>query len=371
MQALKNDRMRDRREFLLQASVAGAMLPLTGCTDGNGPGYDAAVALQRAALPMSARFRDFVRFATLAPNGHNTQPWRFVEHRTGASILPDLARRTPIVDPDDHHLFVSLGCAAETFVIASGAHGLPGSIAFAADRQDRVEIDLAAGTPKAGPLYRAIPLRQSTRSVFDGRAISLEHLAMLEAAARIEGVTLLLITDAARQEDVLEFVLRGNGAQMDDPAFVNELRGWVRFNPAQAMATGDGLSSVCSGSPAIPAWVGKRFFGMVFTRDAEDKKYIAQMRSSAGLAVFVGDRADKDHWVRVGRSFQRFALQATALGIRLAMVNQPVEVPAVRSEFARWLGIGTHRPDLVVRFGHAPHMPMSLRRPLSSVIVSA
>ncbi|MGH1559991.1 hypothetical protein ACRAWD_24530 [Caulobacter segnis] len=29
-------------------------------------------------------------------------------------ILPDLSRRTPVVDPDDHHLFVSLGCALET-----------------------------------------------------------------------------------------------------------------------------------------------------------------------------------------------------------------------------------------------------------------
>lgn len=271
MQALISDLVRDRREFLLQASVAGAMLPLTGCIDDNGTGYDGAAAQQRAALPLSARFQDFVRFATLAPNGHNTQPWRFVEHRNGAHILPDFARRTPVVDPDDHHLFVSLGCAAETFVIASGAHGVPGSIAFAADSQDRVEIDLAAGSARTGPLYHAIPLRQSTRSAFDSRAVSVEHLALLEAAAAIEGVTLLLITDAARRDAVLEFVLHGNDAQMDDPAFVSELRRWIRFNPAQALASRDGLASHCSGNPAIPTWIGKRFFAMVFTKDAEDK----------------------------------------------------------------------------------------------------
>jgi hypothetical protein len=108
----------------------------------------------------------------------------------------------------------------------------------------------------------------------------------------------------------------------------------------------------------------------VFKKDAENKKYAAQMRSSAGVAVFIGDKVDKDHWVRVGRSFQRFALQATALGIRHAMVNQPVEVPAVRAEFARWLGIGDMRPDLVVRFGYAPPMPMSIRRPARAVIIS-
>jgi hypothetical protein len=334
-------------------------------------GYDTAAAKLRAPLPMAGAFADFVRFATLAPNGHNTQPWRFAQRPGGARILPDLARRTPVVDPDDHHLFVSLGCAAENFIIASGAHGLPGDIRFAADGQDRVEIDFANGAPKADPLLQAIPLRQSTRSIFDGRSVSTDQLTQLEAAAKIEGVTLLLITDDARRETVLDFLLRGNDAQMADPAFVAELRDWIRFNPEQAMSTGDGLFSLCSGNSAIPTWVGKRFFGLVFTKDGEDKKYVAQMRSSAGVAVFIGDRQDKDHWVRVGRSFQRFALQATVLGIRQAMVNQPVEVPAVRAQFARWLGIGETRPDLVVRFGYAPTMPMSMRRSVGSVIASA
>jgi hypothetical protein len=34
-------------------------------------------------------------------------------------ILPDLSRRCPVVDPDDHHLYVSLGCAAENILQAA------------------------------------------------------------------------------------------------------------------------------------------------------------------------------------------------------------------------------------------------------------
>lgn len=363
--------MSNRRDFMVQTAAAGVLLPLSACAGDEMAGYDAAAAKLRAPLPMAGRFADFVRYATLAPNGHNTQPWRFVQRPGGADILPDLSRRTPVVDPDDHHLFVSLGCAAENFMIASAAHGLPGSMRYVGDGKDRIEIDLARGTPRPDTLFQAIPLRQSTRSIFDGRAVPNDHLSLLQAAAKIEGVELLLITDDARREAVLDFLIRGNDAQIDDPAFVQELRAWIRFNPAQALATSDGLFSKCSGSPVIPSWVGKRFFGMVFTKDAEDKKYVAQMRSSAGIAVFIGDKVDKDHWIRVGRSFQRFALQATALGIRQAMVNQPVEVPEIRMEFARWLGIGTGRPDLVVRFGYAPPMPMSMRRPVGAVIGSS
>jgi hypothetical protein len=310
-------------------------------------------------MPANPDFKMLVRYATLAPNGHNTQPWRFAALPTGARILPDFLRRTPVVDPDDHHLFVSLGCAAENFLIASGALGKSGEMVFIEDGDGRVDIDLVNGPPQSNSLYQAIPLRQSTRSIYDGRSVSTGHLTLLEAAARTEGVTLQIITDAPKREAVLDFLVQGNDAQMDDPHFVRELRDWIRFNPEQALASGDGLFGKCSGNSSIPTWIGKRFFGMVFTKAAEDKKYTAQMRSSAGFAIFIGDKADKKHWVQVGRSFQRFALQATALGVRHAMINQPVEVHAVRAEFAQWLGIGDVRPDLVVRFGHAPPMPIA------------
>lgn len=60
---------------------------------------------------------------------------------------------------------------------------------------------------------------------------------------------------------------------------------------------------------------------------------------------------------------------ATALGIRNAMLNQPVEVAAMRPRFAASMGIGSGRPDLVVRFGRGPALPRSLRRPVTAVLV--
>jgi hypothetical protein len=200
--------------------------------------------------------------------------------------------------------------------------------------------------------------------------VPVEALRELEAAARVEGVSMRLITAPAEREKVLEHVLMGNSAQLDDSAFVAELLAWIRFDPAHALAAADGLYAPCSGNPVLPEWLGRRFFSLVFRKKSENDKYATQLRSSSGVAVFVGDRADREHWIRVGRSFERFALRATALGLRHAHINQPVEVPAVRQEFARWLGIGDTRPDLVVRFGHAPALPMSLRRPVQAVLTA-
>ncbi|MBS9402255.1 hypothetical protein KG088_01260 [Halomonas sp. TRM85114] len=76
--------------------------------------YDEAVKntwdLDRASPKGEAEwYETLIRYATLTPSGHNTQCWRFRVEEGAISILPDLTRRTPVVDPDDHHLHVSLG----------------------------------------------------------------------------------------------------------------------------------------------------------------------------------------------------------------------------------------------------------------------
>lgn len=85
--------------------------------------YEAAVATTRATLRQVPEIGDLLRYASLAPSGHNTQPWKFQADGRRIVILPDFAQRTPIVDPDDHHLYVSLGCAAENLALSCAARG--------------------------------------------------------------------------------------------------------------------------------------------------------------------------------------------------------------------------------------------------------
>jgi nitroreductase len=60
--------------------------------------YTASVAMAREALFARPEMRDYVRYATLAPNGHSTQPWRFLVGNGRIEIRPDFSRRIPIVD---------------------------------------------------------------------------------------------------------------------------------------------------------------------------------------------------------------------------------------------------------------------------------
>jgi hypothetical protein len=318
-----------------------------------------------------ARQMELVRHAILAPSSHNTQCWLFRLGPDRIEILPDRRRRCPVVDPDDHHLFVSLGCAAENLLQAAPALGLRGEVRDQAAAGGSVTVALDAGPVERSALFEAIATRQSTRCVYDGRPLSSAELGALEAAGSGADVRVVLFTDRALMERVLELVVEGNRAQLNDPAFLRELKHWIRFNARQAKATGDGLFAACTGNPSLPAWLGGVLFERLVSAEAENMKAVRQVRSSAGLAVFVSEVDGPAHWIEAGRAFERFALQATVLGVRTAHLNQPLEVAALRSELAAAIGLDRGRPDLLVRFGRGPLMPRSFRRPAGHVVVAA
>ena len=80
--------------------------------------YDAAVldtgGTAIASILRCPRPQELVRYATLAANSHNTQPWRFRLSDRSISVTPDLGRRLTTVDPDNHHLFATLAARPKT-----------------------------------------------------------------------------------------------------------------------------------------------------------------------------------------------------------------------------------------------------------------
>jgi nitroreductase len=348
----------------LTGGVAAASFAGMGTTED----YARAIAAQRAPLALDGGAREAIRFATLAASGHNTQPWRFQIEPNVIRIVPDMSRRTPVVDPDDHHIYVSLGCALENMALAGAALGMPGEARFDESGVGAIVFDHTASNSRSSDLCAAIPRRQSSRNEYDGRAVSTGDLAQLARAAVISDVDVTLLTSRSQIDHMRDLVIAGNSTQMADAAFVRELKDWMRFNPRAALSHGDGLYSAASGNPALPGLLGASMFDLVFTAEAENEKYARHLASSSGVAVFCGRNADRAHWAEVGRSCQRFALQATALGMKVAFVNQPVEVASLREELAALAGVPGRRPDIVMRFGYGPELPMSPRRPVDAVI---
>src|ERR1700693_41841 len=167
--------MLSRREFIgsaaMYAALSGVAITNSACAADNG--YGPTLRTLRSPLHESAEhgalLQELVRCATLAANGHNTQPWKFGLSPDTISIRPDLTRRTPVVDPDEHHLWVSLGCATENLVLAAAALGKHADVAFG---PQEVHVALDNASPVRSPLVNAILQRQCTRAVYDGRQIT-------------------------------------------------------------------------------------------------------------------------------------------------------------------------------------------------------
>lgn len=362
----------NRRAVLIAggtAAVAAAALGGFSLAEVGGmEAYDESVAASRASLSATPDLVELIGQAVLAANSHNTQPWRFRIREGRIDILPDFGRRTPAVDPADHHLFISLGCAAENLVLAGASRWQQISARFSDEDGGLIACEMTAGAAVETELAAAIPFRQSTRADYDGSALDAAVLGELAAAAREPGVELALISARSEIDRLRDLIVAANDRQMVDPAFLSELKSWIRFNPKQALAHRDGLFSACTGSPQLPGWIAGTMFDWFVTAEGESARYRRQVDSSAGIAVFFAERDDPEHWTRVGRAFERFALKATALEIRTAHLNQPVEVTAFRSELASLAGKPGGLPFLVVRFGRGPTMPYSLRRPVTDVL---
>lgn len=112
--------------------------------------------------------RELIRHATLAASSHNIQPWKFRIRQDSIAILPDFSRRCPAVDPDDSHLFKSLGCAVENLVHAAAAPGFAADVRFDSGEDGVVVFLKHDAAVRPTDLYRAITRRQCVRTAYDG-----------------------------------------------------------------------------------------------------------------------------------------------------------------------------------------------------------
>jgi hypothetical protein len=182
------------------------------------------------------------------------------------------------------------------------------------------------------------------------------------------GVGLHFVTNPAELARVREYVNQGNVSQYADQAFIDELIAWLRFNKKEALASLDGLYARCSGNPEAPRWLGQMVIAGTRPQQqaaTDDEK----LRSSPGAVVVASEADDQAAWVRIGQVYERLALEMTALDIKSAFLNQPIEVATLRTQYQHALGLGASLPQLLLRFGYAEPMPFSLRRPAESLIV--
>jgi hypothetical protein len=86
------------------------------------------------------------------------------------------------------------------------------------------------------------------------------------------------------------------------------------------------------------------------------------------MLALVGTRRDTPgDWLAAGEAVAHVLLRAQVDGVSASFLNQPIEVPELRSRLERILGRDGF-PQLLLRLGFAPPVAATPRRPVSDVL---
>lgn len=303
-----------------------------------------------------------LRYAVLAPSGHNTQPWTFRITDEAIEVHPDYSRGLPVADPDHRELLLSVGAAIANLRVAAAHFGFDTTVTYG----NVVAVALRETcNPDASlrHLFGAVTKRRTHRNGFERR--------------ELEPETLDRICDVVESTEQLRFVVpheiphlgalveEADVRLMSDERWRNELADWVRPNESSA---GDGITGDAFGIPGPLSALAPYFVRNLDLGESRGKNDRKLVEHAAGLIV-VSSEDDRAALLRAGEALERLLLTLTALGVQYAFVNQVIEVPELRKELWRLMRTA-QPPQLMVRIGYASRAATrpQPRRPLTAVV---
>jgi hypothetical protein len=325
-----------------------------------------------------------LNYAILAPSSHNSQPWRFRVHDRQIDLYADRTRALPIVDPNDRELFISCGAALYTLRLAMHHFNYSGHITTFPDPSQPHLLatirlgDWATVTEEEEALFAVIPDRHTHRVVFSDEMLPPTLLSDLRKAAAAEETWLHIIAETGRDPRVdwpIEeeriaiscLIAEGDRDQMANPEFRAELAKWLRSSQAS-----DGMPGYSQGFNENWDFTAPLMRLIVRTFDMGDGQAIKDSDFAYGapaLAVLGSEQDTPQAWLMVGQALQRILLLARSHHVWASFLNQPIEVPELRTKLQGIIEQPGY-PQILLRFGytHAPIKPTP-RRPLTDVLI--
>lgn len=337
-----------------------------------------------------------VRAAILAANPHNTQPWLFKVTESQIDLYADTSRNLGAFDPYLREMHLGLGCAVENMVLAGAAHGYVAEVTLSQGILGPIpdtpkptfvaRLDLLPGEREQGGLYDAIPRRHTHRGPYHAdRLPPPEVLAVLHGMA--DGDADLHVGIYTAENDKAKFadaVIKATEAIIADALMVHDSERWFRHSWHDVQQRRDGVTLDTAGLPPLVTAMAKMLprpsaetnhhYWLGATRDV----HVATAPVFGLIAV--RELYDRAQTLRAGRLWQQMHLWATAHGIAMQPLNQPVELvdrerqlnkpPHAAQVLADLTGEPAWKPTFAFRAGYPERAALaSPRRPVDQVIV--
>jgi hypothetical protein len=279
-----------------------------------------------------------LRAAILASNPHDTQPWLFEIGQNTITVFADRARNLGTFDPFRREMHLGLGAAIENLVLAAGAFGFAakvvsteGTLALSPDNTPARVADIAlTPMPAVGDaLFYAIAHRRTNRGPYRAdQSVAVETVRRLADLVTNEAVQVVFVTDKQARAELGALIVEATKRIIDDPQMSADSARWFRTGRSDIARHRDGVTVDTAGLSPVMTAVSK----LLPDLDAQsaDRYWLSMTREQVATAPLMGmllvrDRLDMRSGLQAGRGWQRLNLAATAEGLAVQPLNQPVE----------------------------------------------
>ena len=303
-----------------------------------------------------------ISLASLAPSGHNAQPWKVRVEPEGCWIIGwDRSRALQAVDPANRELVLSLGAFCEAASIAASSYGLDAKIAVTA--QTNFDAAIAKISFSQGNTCRirldALKKRRTIRKGILSKPLSPSDKNDL---ARVPQCRMHVYDRGSAEAAFIEkAVLESNITQANRADAVCELSQWIRWKDADAVRQADGLTPEGMEITGIAGFFVRHFFssGDVKTPAFKDATIstVRDALSSYGCWIILEtDDSTPASLIGAGRDFLNVALAAQPRLIALHPMTQPLEEKVFEEALKRNLGLHGDM-QFILRAGYVDRYP--------------
>lgn len=310
--------------------------------------------------------------ASLAPSGHNAQPW-FVKYIAPFHwiICNDKNRWLIGVDPTQRETLLSIGAFLQNLEFAANESGYAchfTQLATTNQAEEVVSVTLTKANHLIGFDTQKIIQRRTVRSHYLDDLLQKKDLDFLlnESAETIQ-----YIPNTTKEHRWLnEQTIEANRLQAYRDAAEMELADWIRFSSKDAKAHSDGLTLASMEIDGVAAWYLRNFYGKadVMKKGFREKSIDtakAQVAASAGWLLITSNDYSVASLLETGKRLQRLLLKIRERNIAIHPMTQILEETATAQMVQTSLGI-TQPIQFILRIGYLAYYPepVSLRRPV-------
>src|SRR4030042_5528944 len=375
----------NRRNFLKVSAegmiLLGGLSFIQACSGFKRSDIDSLKDQQQTIKGLEKDGMEILSLASLAPSGHNTQPWTVnIIEPNHWMIGSDKKRWLPAVDPENREMLLGIGAFIENMVLAAGTLGYSVDIKIIAKNRtdtDIADIRLKKDKAQEFPLEK-LKKRRTVRSNFLGQDIKGDDLKYIsrhdtrQCLVQVNSPHSFYFPNNSPQGKYLqEGTIEANRAQaFRDPA-QEELANWIRWSNKEAKQYRNGLTPESMEIKGIAGFFVRSFYDSQSAlkksfRDQTVDVAAKQVKTCGGWLVVTRSESGIPTIISSARVFQNMLLKIRDKMIAIHPMTQILEENPWRNPGAKGLGL-TGEVQWILRLGYLESYPdpVSLRMPAS------